>query len=152
MITYIKSEWVNSSLLIKILNCLSISLIFASLIFMINILFDNSNETKKELSLIQSHLSIIEKFDKIFPGKWRHYLKEVTDISELEKDLIALSGSDIKIETEENNIILTGQINSIRKFINITSYLYNFRGLVIDQLEIDTINKDLINFKLSLIY
>ena len=152
MRAYIKSEWANSSLLIKIINFFSIILILTSFIFIINIFSNNNNALEEELEIIKSHLNIIEKFDETFPGKWRHYLREMSDIPELKKDLIELSGSDIKIQNEDGNIILTGQINSIRELVNITSHLYNFRGLVINRLEIDKISEDLISFKLSLIF
>ena len=63
-----------------------------------------------------------------------------------------LNLSNLRIKLESDYFILDGQISSIRELLNLISYYYNVRGLVINELNIDVISDDLINVDLSLIF
>lgn len=152
MLSYLKNEWSNSSTLTKLLNFFSIFLICISIYLFINSILKNNTELHDDFISIQSHLKSIEQFDKIFSGKWRHYLTEAVNISTLKQDMKDLNLSNLRIKLERDYFILDGQISSIRELLNLISYYYNVRGLVINELNIDVISDDLINIDLSLIF
>ena len=153
MISDIKAQWSESSLLIKSINAISlIMLVVSIIIFFISSFFNNNKNLEIELNTIQSQLKIIEEFDKKFQGKWKHFLKDPPDIADLKKDLIELGLSNIQVSYDEKIFTFSGQINSIKELLNLISYTYNSRGLVINKLSIDVISEGLINIDLVLLY
>ena len=153
MISDIKAQWSESSLLIKGINAISVIMLIVSIIiFIISSFFNNNKNLEIELNTIQSQLKIIEEFDKKFQGKWKHFLKDPPDITDLKKDLIELGLSNIQVSYDEEIFTFSGQINSIKELLNLISYTYNSRGLVINKLSIDVISEGLINIDLVLLY
>ena len=149
----LKTQWAQSSVLIKIVNTMSISLLFLSLIsFSLSSTINKNDNLQNELYLLQKQLNTIEEFDNIFPGKWRHFLKPLINTSDLKSDLTELGLSNLNIKYENKIFNLNGQIASIKKLTSFISYIYNSRGLVIDKLHIDVISEDLISIDLDLIY
>ena len=153
MMNELKKQWVESSISIKIINIISLSLIFLSLIsFLLSSIINKNYNLENELNMLQKQLSTIEEFDSIYPGKWRHFSSPQIKLSDLQSDLTELGLSNFKIKYENKIFNLNGQIASIKKLTSFISYVYNSRGLVIDKLDIDVISEDLINIDLSLIY
>ena len=149
----LKTQWAQSSILIKIVNTISLLLLFLSLIsFSLSSTINLNDNLENELNVLQKQLNTIEEFDRIFPGKWRHFLSPQINTSDLQSDLTELGLSNFKIKYENKIFNLNGQIASIKEFTSFISYVYNSRGLVIDKLYIDVISEDLINIDLSLIY
>ena len=153
MMNELKKQWVESSISIKIINIISLSLIFLSLIsFLLSSIINKNDNLENELNVLQKQLNTIEEFDRIFPGKWRHFLNPQINTSDLQSDLTELGLSNFKIKYENKIFNLNGQIASIKKLTSFISYIYNSRGLVIDKLHIDVISEDLISIDLDLIY
>ena len=153
MMNELKTQWAQSSILIKIVNTISLLLIFLSLIsFSLSSTINKNDNLENELNVLQKQLNIIEEFDRIFPGKWRHFLNPQINTSDLQSDLTELGLSNFKIKYENKIFNLNGQTASMKELTNFISYVYNSRGLVIDKLYIDVISEDLINIDLSLIY
>ena len=153
MLNEIKTQWAQSSILIKIVNTISLLLLFLSLIsFSLSSTINLNDNLENELNVLQKQLNTIEEFDRIFPGKWRHFLNPQINTSDLKSDLTELGLSNFKIKYENKIFNLNGQIASIKKLISFISYIYNSRGLVIDKLYIDVISEDLISIDLDLIY
>ena len=153
MLNEIKTQWAQSSILIKIVNLISLLLLFLSLIsFSLSSTINKNDNLENELSVLQKQLNTIEEFDRIFPGKWRHFLNPQINTSDLQSDLTELGLSNFKIKYENKIFNLNGQIASIKKLTSFISYIYNSRGLVIDKLYIDVISEDLISIDLDLIY
>ena len=153
MLNEIKTQWAQSSILIKIVNLISLLLIFLSLIsFSLSSTINKNDNLENELNVLQKQLNTIEEFDRIFPGKWRHFLNPQINTSDLQSDLTELGLSNFKIKYENKIFNLNGQIASIKKLTSFISYIYNSRGLVIDKLHIDVISEDLISIDLDLIY
>ena len=149
----LKTQWAQSSILIKIVNTISLLLLFLSLIsFSLSSTINLNDNLENELNVLQKQLNTIEEFDRIFPGKWRHFLSPQINISDLQSDLTELGLSNFKIKYENKIFNLNGQIASIKKLTSFISYIYNSRGLVIDKLHIDVISEDLISIDLDLIY
>ena len=149
----LKTQWAQSSNLIKIVNTISLLLLFLSLIsFSLSSTINLNDNLENELNVLQKQLNTIEEFDRIFPGKWRHFLNPQINTSDLQSDLTELGLSNFKIKYENKIFNLNGQIASIKKLTNFISYIYNSRGLVIDKLHIDVISEDLISIDLDLIY
>ena len=153
MMNEIKTQWIQSSVLIKIVNTMSISLLFLSLIsFSLSSTINKNDNLRNELYVLQKQLNTIEEFDNIFPGKWRHFLKPLVNPSDLKSDLKELGLSNFNIKYENKIFNLNGQIASIKELTSFISYIYNSRGLVIEKLHIDVINEDLISIDLDLIF
>ena len=153
MMNELKTQWAQSSILIKILNTISLLLIFLSLIsFSLSSTINLNDNLENELNVLQKQLNTIEEFDRIFPGKWRHFLSPQINTSDLQFDLTELGLSNFKIKYENKIFNLNGQIASIKKLTSFISYIYNSRGLVIDKLHIDVISEDLISIDLDLIF
>ena len=153
MLNEIKTQWAQSSILIKIVNLISLLLLFLSLIsFSLSSTINKNDNLENELSVLQKQLNTIEEFDRIFPGKWRHFLNPQINTSDLQSDLTELGLSNFKIKYENKIFNLNGQIASIKKLTSFISYIYNSRGLVINKLHIDVISEDLISIDLDLIY
>lgn len=149
----LKTQWAQSSILIKIVNLISLLLLFLSLIsFSLSSTINKNDNLENELNVLQKQLNTIEEFDRIFPGKWRHFLNPQINTSDLQSDLTELGLSNFKIKYENKIFNLNGQIASIKKLTSFISYIYNSRGLVIDKLHIDVISEDLISIDLDLIY
>ena len=149
----LKTQWAQSSILIKIVNTISLLLLFLSLIsFSLSSTINLNDNLENELNVLQKQLNTIEEFDRIFPGKWRHFLNPQINTSDLQSDLTELGLSNFKIKYENKIFNLNGQIASIRKLTSFISYIYNSRGLVIDKLYIDVISEDLISIDLDLIF
>jgi len=149
----LKTQWAQSSILIKIVNTISLLLLFLSLIsFSLSSTINLNDNLENELNVLQKQLNTIEEFDRIFPGKWRHFLSPQINISDLQSDLTELGLSNFKIKYENKIFNLNGQIASIKKLTSFISYIYNSRGLVIDKLHIDVISEDLISIDLDLIF
>ena len=149
----LKTQWAQSSILIKIVNTISLLLLFLSLIsFSLSSTINKNDNLENELNVLQKQLNTIEEFDRIFPGKWRHFLNPQIKTSDLQSDLTELGLSNFKIKFENKIFNLNGQIASIKKLTSFISYIYNSRGLVIDKLHIDVISEDLISIDLDLIY
>ena len=149
----LKTQWAQSSTLIKIVNTISLLLLFLSLIsFSLSSTINKNDNLENELNVLQKQLNTIEEFDRIFPGKWRHFLNSQINTSDLQSDLTELGLSNFKIKYENKIFNLNGQIASIKKLTSFISYIYNSRGLVIDKLHIDVISEDLISIDLDLIY
>ena len=149
----LKTQWAQSSILIKIVNTISLLLLFLSLIsFSLSSTINKNDNLENELNVLQKQLNTIEEFDRIFPGKWRHFLNPQIKTSDLQSDLTELGLSNFKIKYENKIFNLNGQIASIKKLTSFISYIYNSRGLVIDKLHIDVISEDLISIELDLIY
>ena len=149
----LKTQWAQSSILIKIVNSISLILLFLSLIsFSLSSTINKNDNLENELNVLQKQLNTIEEFDRIFPGKWRHFLNPQINTSDLQSDLTELGLSNFKIKYENKIFNLNGQTASMKELTNFISYVYNSRGLVIDKLYIDVISEDLINIDLSLIY
>ena len=149
----LKTQWAQSSILIKIVNTISLLLLFLSLIsFSLSSTINKNDNLENELNVLQKQLNIIEEFDRIFPGKWGHFLNPQINTSDLQSDLTELGLSNFKIKYENKIFNLNGQIASIKKLTSFISYIYNSRGLVIDKLHIDVISEDLISIDLDLIY
>ena len=153
MMNELKTQWAQSSILIKIVNTISLLLLFLSLIsFPLGSTINKNDNLENELNVLQKQLNIIEEFDRIFPGKWRHFSSPQIKSSDLQSDLTELGLSNFKIKYENTTFNLNGQIASIKKLTSFISYIYNSRGLVIDKLHIDVISEDLISIDLDLIY
>ena len=149
----LKTQWAQSSILIKIVNTISLLLLFLSLIsFSLSSTINKNDNLENELNVLQKQLSTIEEFDSIYPGKWRHLSSPPIKPSDLQSDLIELGLSNFKIKYENKIFNLNGQTTSMKELTSFISYVYNSRGLVIDKLDIDVISEDLINIDLSLIY
>ena len=149
----LKTQWEQSSILIKIVNTISLLLLFLSLIsFSLSSTINKNDNLENELNVLQKQLNTIEEFDRIFSGKWRHFLSPQINTSDLQSDLTELGLSNFKIKYENKIFNLNGQIASIKKLTSFISYIYNSRGLVIDKLHIDVISEDLISIDLDLIY
>ena len=149
----LKTQWAQSSILIKIVNTISLLLLFLSLIsFSLSSTINLNDNLENELNVLQKQLTTIEEFDHKFPGKWRHFLNPQINTSDLQSDLTELGLSNFKIKYENKIFNLNGQIASIKKLTSFISYIYNSRGLVIDKLHIDVISEDLISIDLDLIY
>ena len=149
----LKTQWAQSSILIKIVNTISLLLLFLSLIsFSLSSTINLNDNLENELNVLQKQLNTIEEFDRIFSGKWRHFLNPQINTSDLQSDLTELGLSNFKIKYENKIFNLNGQIASIKKLTSFISYIYNSRGLVIDKLHIDVISEDLISIDLDLIY
>lgn len=153
MMNELKTQWAQSSILIKIVNTISLLLLFLSLIsFSLSSTINLNDNLENELNVLQKQLNTIEEFDRIFPGKWRHFLNPQINTSDLQSDLTELGLSNFKIKYENKIFNLNGQTASMKELTSFISYVYNYRGLVIDKLYIDVISEDLINIDLSLIY
>ncbi len=153
MMNELKTQWAQSSILIKIVNTISLLLLFLSLIsFSLSSTINKNDNLENELNVLQKQLNTIEEFDRIFSGKWRHFLNPQINTSDLQSDLTELGLSNFKIKYENKIFNLNGQIASIKKLTSFISYIYNSRGLVIDKLHIDVISEDLISIDLDLIY
>ena len=153
MMNELKTQWAQSSILIKIVNTISLLLLFLSLIsFSLSSTINLNDNLENELNVLQKQLNTIEEFDRIFPGKWRHFLSPQINTSDLQSDLTELGLSNFKIKYENKIFNLNGQIASIKKLTNFISFIYNSRGLVIDKLYIDVISEDLISIDLDLIF
>ena len=153
MMNELKTQWAQSSILIKIVNTISLLLLFLSLIsFSLSSTINLNDNLENELNVLQKQLNTIEEFDRIFSGKWRHFLNPQINTSDLQSDLTELGLSNFKIKYENKIFNLNGQIASIKKLTSFISYIYNSRGLVIDKLHIDVISEDLISIDLDLIY
>ena len=153
MMSEFKTQWAESSISIKIINIISLSFIFLSLIsFLLSATINKNDNFENELNVLQKQLSTIEEFDSIFPGKWRHLSSPPIKSSDLQSDLTELGLSNFKIKYENKIFNLNGQTASMKELTSFISYVYNSRGLVIDKLYIDVISEDLINIDLSLIY
>ena len=149
----LKTQWEQSSILIKIVNTISLLLLFLSLIsFSLSSTINKNDNLENELNVLQKQLNTIEEFDRIFSGKWRHFLNPQINTSDLQSDLTELGLSNFKIKYENKIFNLNGQIASIKKLTSFISYIYNSRGLVIDKLHIDVISEDLISVDLDLTY
>ena len=149
----LKTQWAQSSILIKIVNTISLLLLFLSLIsFSLSSTINLNDNLENELNVLQKQLNTIEEFDRIFQGKWRHFLSPQINTSDLQSDLTELGLSNFKIKYENKIFNLNGQIASIKKLTSFISYIYNSRGLVIDKLHIDVISEDLISIDLDLIF
>ena len=149
----LKTQWAQSSILIKIVNTISLLLLFLSLIsFSLSSTINKNDNLENELNVLQKQLNTIEEFDRIFSGKWRHFLNPQINTSDLQSDLTELGLSNFSIKYENKIFNLNGQIASIKKLTSFISYIYNSRGLVIDKLHIDVISEDLISIDLDLIY
>ena len=153
MLKEVKTQWLEASKIIKSINIISLVLLSCSLLFFTITLINNNHEIKiAELEKIQSSLKIIEGFDQKFPGKWRHYLNNPVVMSDLKSDLDELGLPNIKIANKDGIFSLSGQVSSIKEISNLISYTYNYRGLTVNQLNLDVISEDLINIDLALIY
>ena len=153
MMNELKTQWAQSSILIKIVNTISLLLLFLSLIsFSLSSTINLNDNLENELNVLQKQLNTIEEFDRIFSGKWRHFLNPQINTSDLQSDLTELGLSNFKIKYENKIFNLNGQIASIKKLTSFISYIYNSRGLVIDKLHIDVISEDLISIDLDLIF
>ena len=153
MMNELKTQWAQSSILIKIVNTISLLLLFLSLIsFSLSSTINKNDNLENELNVLQKQLNTIEEFDRIFSGKWRHFLNPQINTSDLQSDLTELGLSNFKIKYENKIFNLNGQIASIKKLTSFISYIYNSRGLVIDKLHIDVISEDLISIDLDLIF
>ena len=153
MISEMKAQWSVSSLLLKSINIISIVILSISiLLLLMSSLISENKQQEIGLNLIKSQLKIIDKFDQKFPGKWRHYLNNPVVMSDLKSDLDELGLPNIKIANKDGIFNLSGQVSSIKEISNLISYTYNYRGLTVNQLNIDVISEDLINIDLALIY
>ena len=153
MISEMKAQWSESSLLLKSINIISIVILSISiLLFLMSSLISENKQQEIGLNLIKSQLKIIDKFDQKFPGKWRHYLNNPVVMSDLKSDLDELGLPNIKIANKDGIFSLSGQVSSIKEISNLISYTYNYRGLTVNQLNLDVISEDLINIDLALIY
>ena len=153
MMNELKTQWAQSSILIKIVNTISLLLLFLSLIsFSLSSTINKNDNLENELNVLQKQLNTIEEFDRIFSGKWRHFLNPQINTSDLQSDLTELGLSNFRIKYENKIFNLNGQIASIKKLTSFISYIYNSRGLVIDKLHIDVISEDLISIDLDLIF
>ena len=153
MISEMKAQWSESSLLLKSINIISIVILSISiLLLLMSSLISENNRQEIGLNLIKSQLKIIDKFDQRFPGKWRHYLNNPVVMSDLKSDLDELELPNIKIANKDGIFNLSGQVSSIKEISNLISYAYNYRGLTVNQLHLDVISEDLINIDLALIY
>ena len=153
MISEMKAQWSVSSLLLKSINIISIVILSISiLLFLMSSLISENKQQEIGLNLIKSQLKIIDKFDQKFPGKWRHYLNNPVVMSDLKSDLDELGLPNIKIANKDGIFSLSGQVSSIKEISNLISYTYNYRGLTVNQLNLDVISEDLINIDLALIY
>ena len=153
MISEMKAQWSESSLLLKSINIISIVILSISiLLLLMSSLISENKQQEIGLNLIKSQLKIIDKFDQKFPGKWRHYLNNPVVMSDLKSDLDELGLPNIKIANKDGIFNLSGQVSSIKEISNLISYTYNYRGLTVNQLNLDVISEDLINIDLALIY
>ena len=153
MISEIKAQWSETSLLLKSINIISIVILSISiLLLLMSSLIRENKQQEIGLNLIKSQLKIIDKFDQKFPGKWRHYLNNPVVMSDLKSDLDELGLPNIKIANKDGIFSLSGQVSSIKEISNLISYTYNYRGLTVNQLNLDVISEDLINIDLALIY
>ena len=153
MISEMKAQWSVSSLLLKSINIISIVILSISiLLLLMSSLISENKQQEIGLNLIKSQLKIIDKFDQKFPGKWRHYLNNPVVMSDLKSDLDELGLPNINIANKDGIFSLSGQVSSIKEISNLISYTYNYRGLTVNQLNLDVISEDLINIDLALIY
>ena len=153
MISEMKAQWSESSLLLKSINIISIVILSISiLLLLMSSLISENNQQEIGLNLIKSQLKIIDEFDQKFPGKWRHYLNNPVVMSDLKSDLDELGLPNIKIANKDGIFSLSGQVSSIKEISNLISYTYNYRGLTVNQMNLDVISEDLINIDLALIY
>ena len=145
--------WSKNNLFSKIIYTISFVLLMASVLFFVLTLINKSNnqEHLAKFEDTKSSLKIIERFDKLFPGKWTHYLKSDPKISIIKNALELMNFENLEITNKENNFLVEGQTNSISVLMNAIQVLYNEHGFVVKMIEIDQVN-DISIFNLSLTY
>ena len=145
--------WSKNNLFSKIIYTISFVLLMASVLFFVLTLINKSNnqEHLAKFEDTKSSLKIIERFDKLFPGKWTHYLKSDPKISIIQNALELMNFENLEITNKENNFLVEGQTNSISVLMNAIQVLYNEHGFVVKMIEIDQVN-DISIFNLSLTY
>ena len=145
--------WSKNNLFSKIIYTISFVLLMASVLFFV-LTFINKSNNQEHLAKFEdtkSSLKIIERFDKLFPGKWTHYLKSDPKISIIQNALELMNFENLEITNKENNFLVEGQTNSISVLMNAIQVLYNEHGFVVKMIEIDQVN-DISIFNLSLTY
>jgi len=145
--------WSKHNLFSKIIYMISFALLIASLFFFILTAINksNNNEYLNKFEDSNSSLKTIEKFDKLFPGKWAHYLKSDPEIAIIQNALEQMSFDNLEITNKEHTFFVNGQTSSISILMNAIQVLYNEHGLVIQTVEIDQID-DISIFSLGLTY
>ena len=145
--------WSKNNLFSKIIYIISFVLLMASVLIFVLTLINksNNNEYLDKFEDTKSSLKIIEKFDKLFPGKWTHYLNSDPKISIIQNALELMNFDNLEITNKENTFLVEGQTNSILALMNAIQVLYNEHGFVIQMVEIDQVN-DISIFNLSLTY
>tara|TARA_B100000941_G_C28216503_1_gene404539 strand:+ start:15 stop:488 length:474 start_codon:yes stop_codon:yes gene_type:complete len=131
----------------------SVMMLLSVIIFIMNI----TSNIKKELLIndltqLNNSLQIIKRFDDIYPGKWRHYLKnnsETMDISEL---LTQFQISVVSFKKENNTYNINGEVENLQELTNAVDLLYNEHGLVINRLTIDHLSNKQIIFEIDFTY
>lgn len=154
MLNQFKDKFFESNSVSKFMIITSIILLIISLLLKIHMINYNISldKLKNETSSIKLSLSTIEKFDQIFPGKWRHYSKSKPTLVTLRNDLNELGRENVKIRNDQGIINFDGQTQNINDITNLINFFYNSKGLVIKRISIDTISDDLIVYNLSLVY
>ena len=145
--------WSKNNLFSKIIYTISFVLLMASVLFFV-LTFINKSNNQEHLAKFEdtkSSIKIIERFDKLFPGKWTHYLKSDPKISIIQNALELMNFENLEITNKENNFLVEGQTNSISVLMNAIQVLYNEHGFVVKMIEIDQVN-DISIFNLSLTY
>tara|TARA_X000001036_G_C20129827_1_gene582838 strand:- start:41 stop:514 length:474 start_codon:yes stop_codon:yes gene_type:complete len=148
------TTWAEYNSYTRILVLFSSAMTFLSIIiFVMNI----TSNTKKELLIndltqLNNSLQIIKRFDDVYPGKWRHYLKnnsETMDISEL---LNQFQISVISFKEENNTYNINGEVENLQELTNAIDLLYNGHGLVVNRLTIDHLSNKQIIFEIDFTY
>lgn len=149
-----KSKFFESHKISKSIIVISAILLLTSFLFKIYMInYDNNlNKLIDEVSSIKLSLVTIEKFDELFPGKWKHYLNDEPTIISIRDDLNELGLVNVSIKDGEGIMNLEGQTKNISNITNMINFFYNSRGLVIKRLSIDTISNDLIVYNISFDY
>ena len=136
-----------------ILTFSSVMMLLSVIIFIMNV----TSNIKKELLIndltqLNNSLQIIKRFDDVYPGKWRHYLKnnsEATNISEL---LNQFQISVVSFKKENNTYNINGEVENLQELTNAVDLLYNEHGLVINRLSIDHLSNKQIIFEIDFTY
>lgn len=145
--------WSKNNFFSKIIYIISFVLLMASVLILVLTLINksNNNEYLDKFENTKSSLKIIEKFDKLFPGKWTHYLESDPKIPTIQNALELMNFDNLVITNKEKTFLVEGQTNSISVLMNAIQVLYNEHGFVIQMVEIDQVN-DILIFNLSLTY
>lgn len=131
----------------------SVMMLLSVIIFIMNI----TSNIKKELLIndltqLNNSLQIIKRFDDVYPGKWRHYLKNNSEAKNISELLNQFQISVVSFKKENNTYNINGEVENLQELTNAVDLLYNEHGLVINRLSIDHLSNRQITFVIDFTY